>query len=152
MPSGSFAFEAVVKLPLSSTAPIKRALVSFLRSSAALKAALAGGIHEGFAPEKAEYPFLTYQLIYAPIRRQWGAQQYIAGFDLRVFSKESVEANNIDTLVLTVLDDASLNVDGQDTLLCQRVADFAGQDVDDEGRKIYMVGGTVEVWTDQPHL
>jgi hypothetical protein len=49
------------------------------------------------------------------------------------------------------LDDASLEVDGQSTLLCHRIADFGGQDVDDEGRKIYMVGGTHEVWTDQPH-
>ncbi len=146
-----FSLEAVVKLPLSSTAPIKRALVAHLRKAQALKAALAGGIHEGFAPEKADYPFLTYQLIYAPIRRQWGAQQYLSGFDLRVFSDESVEANNIDGLVLLVLDDASLEVDGQSTLLCHRVADFGGQDVDDEGRKIYMVGGTYEVWTDQPH-
>lgn len=151
MPTGTFPFGAVVKLPLSSTAPIKRALVSFLRTSTALKAAVRGEIHEGFAPAKADYPFLTYQLIYAPIRRQWDAQQYIAGFDIRVFSSESVEANNIDTLVLTVLDDASLDVDGQSTLLCHRITDFASQDVDDEGRKIYMVGGTYEVWTDQPH-
>jgi hypothetical protein len=147
----TFELEAVVKLPLSSTAPIKRAIVAHLRKSAALKAALGGGIHEGFAPEKAEYPFLTYQLIYAPIRRQWGAQQYISGFDLRIFSDDSVEANNLDALVLTVLDDAALEVDGQSTLLCHRVADLASQDVDEEGRKIYMVGGTHEVWTDQPH-
>jgi hypothetical protein len=151
MATGSFAVEAVVKRPLSSTAPIKRAIVAHLRKSAALKAALVGGIHEGFAPEKADLPFLTYQLIYAPIRRDWGSQQYISGFDLRVFSGESVEANNIDTLVLTVLDDAALDVDGQSTLLCHRVADFASPDVDEEGRKIYMVGSTYEVWTDQPH-
>lgn len=151
MATGTFSVGAFVKRPLSTTAPIKRALVAHLRKSAALKAELAGGIHEGFAPEKADYPFLTYQLIFAPIRRQWDAQQYITGFDIRIFSGESVEANNIDALVLTVLDDAALEVDGQSTLLCHRVADLASQDVDEEGRKIYMVGGSYEIWTDQPH-
>lgn len=151
MPTGTFGLDGNVAKTLSSTAPIKRAIVAHLRRSAALKAALAGGFHEGFAPEKADYPFLTYQLIYAPIARDWGAQQYVAGFDIRIFSSESVEANNIDALVLTVLDDAALDIDGQSTLLCHRVADLASQDVDDEGRKIYMVGGTHEVWTDQPH-
>jgi hypothetical protein len=150
MPNGTFPIGATLKKPLSTTAAIKRAIVVRLRASDALRAALNGGIHEGFAPEKAGYPFLTYQLIFAPIRRTWGSQLYIAGFDIRVFSNDSVEANNIDALVLTVLDDAALDVDGQSTLLCHRAADFASPDVDDEGRKVYMVGGTYEVWTDQP--
>jgi hypothetical protein len=124
--------------------------VAALRSDVALKAALTGGIHEGFAPMKASYPFLTYQMIYAPIRRQWGSQQYLAGFDIRVFHGQSVDANNIDALVLTALDDAALSIDGQSTLLCHRVADLSAQDVDEEGRKIYMVGGSYEIWSDQP--
>lgn len=148
--TGSFSVGAQLTR-VTSSAPIKRALVVQLRMSAALKAVLRGGIHEGFAPEKADYPFLTYQLIYSPIRRQWGAQQYISGFDIRIFSGDSVEANNIDALVLAVLDDAALDVDGQSTLLCHRVADFSVPDVDEEGRKVYVVGGTYEVWTDQPH-
>lgn len=149
MATGSFSIAARI-VRVSSSAPIKRALVVHLRMSAALKAALSGGIHEGFAPEKVAYPFLTYQLIYSPIVRQWGSQQYISGFDIRIFSGDSVEANNIDALVLAVLDDAALDVDGQSTLLCHRVADFSVPDVDEEGRKVYVVGATYEVWTDQP--
>lgn len=136
-------------MALSTSAPIRRALVATLRSSASLKAALTGGIHEGFAPMKADYPFLTYQLIYAPIRRQWGSQQYLAGFDVRVFHGNSVDANDIDALVLAALDDAALSIDGQSTLLCHRVADYSAQDVDEEGRKIYVVGGSYEIWSDQ---
>lgn len=149
MPTGSFSAQASLK-GLTTTAAIKRAIVVRLRSNATLRAVLSGGIHEGFAPEKASYPFLVYQLIYAPIARFWGSQMYVAGFDIRVFSEDSVGANNADALVLNVLDDAALVVDGQTTLLCQRTADLASPDVDDEGRKIYMVGGTYEVWTDQP--
>jgi len=151
MPSGTFSVEATLKR-VTSSAPIKRALVQRLRSNATLKAALPGGIHEGFSAEKTQaYPFLTYQLIYSPIRRHWGSQMYVAGFDIRIFSDDSVEASNVDALVLNVLDDAALVVDGQSTLLCQRIADISVPDVDEEGRKVYMVGGTYEVWTDQPH-
>jgi hypothetical protein len=151
MATGTFSIAAtLVTRHVSSSAPIKRALVQQLRSSAALKAEIPGGIHEGFAPDRAQYPFLTYQLVYAPIRRQWGSQQYITGFDLRIFSGDSVEANNVDALVLDVLNDAALVVDGQTTLLCHRVADFSVPDVDEEGRKVYIVGGTYEVWTDLP--
>jgi hypothetical protein len=149
MPTGSFTAGANVAKGITSTAAIRRALVQHLRLSAALKASLSGGIHEGFAPAKADYPFLTYDLVYSPIRRQWGSQQYLSGFDIRVFSDDSVVASNIDALVLTVLDDAPLVVAGQSTLLCHRIADLVGPDEDEEGRKVYMVGGTYEVWTDQ---
>lgn len=150
MPTGTFSVEAILKR-VTSSAPIKQALVRRLRENATVKAALVGGIHEGFAPEKVRYPFLVWQLAYAPIRRQWGSQQYIAGIDIRIYADESVDIWSVDTLVLNQLDDAVLNVDGQTTLLCHRVADFSGPDVDEEGRKINMVGGTYEVWTDQPH-
>jgi hypothetical protein len=139
-------------MALTSSGEIKRAIVAHLRSSVPLKTALVGGIHEGFAPNKASYPILTYQLVYAPIVRTWGSQGYYAGIDIRVFGEQSVEANNIDALVLNLLDDAPLSVTGQSTLLCHRVADFGSPDVDDEGRKIYMVGSTYEVWTSQPDV
>jgi len=150
MPAGTFSVGAYVALAQTSTAAIRQALVHHLRLSAALKAAITGGIHDGFAPAKADYPFLTYDMVYSPIRRQWGSQQYISGFDIRVFSDDSVVASNIDALVLTVLNDAPLVVAGQSTLLCHRIADLEGPDVDNEGRKVYVVGGTYEVWTDQP--
>jgi len=150
MPTGSFSIEASLKR-VTSTAPIKQALVARLRSNATLKAALVGGIHEGFLPKKADYPFLTYDMIYSPIRRIWGSQMYISGFDIRIFHSNSVDAENVDALVLNVLDDAALVVDGQSTLLCQRISDFSAPDVDEEGRKVYMVGGSYEIWTDQPH-
>lgn len=139
-------------MALTSSGEIKRAIVTRLRSSTSLKTAVVGGFHEGFAPRRAEYPILTYQLVYAPIVRTWGSQGYYAGIDIRVFGEQSVEANNIDALVLNLLDDAPLSVTGQSTLLCHRVADFGSPDVDDEGRKIYMVGSTYEVWTSQPDV
>ena len=137
-------------MPLSSSAPIKRALVQELRNNATLKAALPGGIHEGFAPEKVKYPVLTYMLVVDPYFFTWDSAMHLAAFDITVFSDDSVVASNVDTLVLQTLDGAPLNVDGQTTLICHRVADLSSPDVDEEGRKIYMVGGSYEIWTDQP--
>lgn len=137
-------------MPITSSSPIKRALVQRLRASAPLVAALEGGIHEGFAPQKAKYPVLTYQLIVDPYAFTWGSVMHAAIFDVLVFSNNSVDANNADTLVLQQLDGAPLTVTGQTTLICHRVADLSSPDVDEEGRKVYMVGGTYEIWTDQP--
>jgi len=44
-----------------------------------------------------------------------------------------------------------LTVDDMSTLICRRIADIpAAPDVDAEGKLIYQVGGTYEIWTDQP--
>lgn len=137
-------------MALSSSAPIERAFVAKLRSNATLKAALPGGMHEAFAPEKAPYPLLTYQEVYAPYGYLWDSAMIFAGFDVTIWAKSSVDAKNIDALVLQTLQDASLSVDGQTTLICRRVADLRNYDVDDEGRKVYAVGGTYEITTDQP--
>lgn len=137
-------------MALSTSAPIKRALVATLRSNVALKAALKGGIHEGFAPEKTQYPLMTYTLVYSPYAYMWGSAMLFAGIDINIWDYSSVDANNIDALTTQTLHDVVLSVDGQTTLICRRVADLGNQDVDDEGKKIYMVGGTYEIWTDQP--
>jgi hypothetical protein len=123
--------------------------VATLRANPALKAVIPGGIHEGFAPEKTSYPMITYQRIYTPYDYYWGSLMLLAGFDVKVWGYSSVDAGNIDALVLQTLHDASLSVDGQSTLICRRSDDLDSQEVDDEGKKVYMVGGTYEIWTDQ---
>jgi len=108
-------------------------------------------LHDGFAPEKTPYPFITYQRFpTVPRAYTWGSVMLVARFDIKVYSPNSVVANNLDALVTTVLDEANLEVAGQSTLICRRVADLSAHDVDEEANKIYMVGGTYEVITDQP--
>lgn len=107
-------------------------------------------LHDGFAPEKTPYPFITYQRFpTVPRVHTWGSVMLVARYDIKVYSPNSVVANNLDALVTTVLDEASLEVAGQATLICRRVADLSDYDTDEEGTKIYMVGGTYEVITDQ---
>jgi len=151
-------------LTVSTGFPVKVALVRTLRyghgprsyvfppehDQAGERALTGNWLHEDFAPEKTKYPFITYQQIYGPLNYLWGSVMLRAGFDVKVYSENSVEANNLFALVATVLDEASLVVAGQSTLICRRVGDLNDSDVDEEGKKIYMVGATYEVWTDQP--
>jgi len=135
----------------TTTAPIKRAVVQALRASPSLVSAIAGGIHEGVAPRKVKYPFIVYQLVAAPREYQWDGFQYHSMIDVSTYAANPVDANNIDALISAALDEAALNVNGQTTLLCRRVNDLpTGPDVDSEGKRIYQVGGTYSIWTDQP--
>lgn len=130
-------------------APVRQALVQKLRSDPALKAALAGDIHEGFAPHGTKRPFLVYNLLSAIMNYLWGSFITEAEFGVFVFAENSVDAYNIDALVFTTLHDAELQVSGQSTLICRRMSSQTLADSDEEGKKIYQVGGIYEVWTDQ---
>lgn len=131
-------------------APVRQAFVQTLRSNLALKALIPGDIHEGFAPVGTTRPWLTYQVVYAPIEYLWGSAVTEIGIQVFVFAENSVDAHNIDALVLATLHDAELTVTGQSTLICRRVSSTSLPGEDDEGKKIYQVGGTYEIWVDQP--
>lgn len=133
----------------TGTAPIARALVQALRGNPTLKSGLPGGFHEGVAPIDAEYPWLVYQLAYGPMDYAFGSMLIPAGFDIIVFGRDQVEARNLDSLVNQTLHDAELSVEGQSMLFSRRLADLSSAEVDEEGLKVYGVGGTYEFWTDQ---
>ena len=145
-----FSLNANIRKPAATSAPVKRALVQRLRAFPSLVAAIRGGIHEGIAPRKVRYPFIVYQLVSAPYRRQWGGVILETLFDVSVFAENPVDANNIDALISTALDEAVLVMDEQDSMLCRRVAVLpTGPDTDSEGKRIYQVGGTYSVWAHQ---
>ena len=135
-------------MTVSTSANIKRALVVALRANTTLKNQITG-FFEGFAPPTTKYPFVVYNIVYAPYDFAWGSVMIESAFDVYVFGENSVEANNLDALVLGTLHNATLSVDSQSTLVCRRVGDISSQDMDDEGKKIYQIGGTYEIWTDQ---
>ena len=138
-------------MAISTSFNVWQALVQEYRADAPLKAALAGGLHEGFAPEKAPYPLATYTPVAMPYEDAWGSRMIITLVDIRVFSRDSVEAGNLDQSFARVLDGASLVVTGQSTLICRRVNDIRmPPDLDEEGLKVYGAGGSYEIWTDQP--
>lgn len=131
--------------------PIRQALVRRIRANGDLYGRLVGGIHEGFAPEKTKYPFAVYNLVAAPYDYDWTSVTLDAIFDLFVFSRDPVEASNLDTELAGWLSDQPLPVEGQSTLLCRRTATVPmPPDMDDEGQKVYQRGGTYHVETDAP--
>jgi hypothetical protein len=135
----------------TTIAPIKQAIVKALRADAALKAALNNEIHEAVAPRDVEYPYLVYDVVWARHDYRWGGDTLETGFDIVVVSDDQVEAHNLDQSVFTVLQDAALDLgsSGQTKLLCRRRSDSSTADIDRAGKKVYQVGGTYEIWTDQ---
>jgi hypothetical protein len=131
-------------------APTRQVLVQTLRSDSALEALVPGDVHEGFAPPGTARPWMTYQVIYSPINYLWGSAITEIGIQVCVWATNSVDAHNIDALVLDLLHDAELQVDGQSTLICRRMSSLSLAHEDEEGKKIYQVGGTYEIWVDQP--
>lgn len=135
----------------TTSAPVIQAVVQTLRANATLKAAVSG-FYEGLAPRGVRRPFVIYQMVYAPYTYDFGSANPILtiGLDVFVVAENSVDARNIDGLVQQALQNAALQVTGQTTLICRRVADVViPPDLDGEGKKIYQVGGTYEIWTTQ---
>jgi hypothetical protein len=135
--------------------PITNAIVARLRDAgrpAALDALT--GIYQGFAPEKASYPFATYNLAAGVYDYLFGDDTtLVAMVDVFVFSRNPVQAEDLDAAISGWLSDQTLSVTGQSTLLCRRVATPPVMpDEDDEGKIVYQWGGTYEVQTDAPPL
>lgn len=136
-------------MAVSTTAQIKQALVAALRANNTLKDSVSG-FYEGFAAPSKPYPFVVYNMVYAPYDFAWGSVILRTAFDVYVFGENSVDANNVDALISQTLHNADISVSGQSTLICRRVGDLSSQDIDEEGKKVYQIGGTYEIWTDQP--
>jgi hypothetical protein len=134
-------------MTVQTHAPIKWAFVTRIRAGSVYGSLT--GVYEGFAPEKATYPFAVYNLVAGPYDYEWGDVTLIALVDITVYSRNSVEADNLDLALTAWLNDQPLPVTGQSTLLCRRQATIPNPpDVDNEGEKVYGAGGTYEIWTD----
>jgi len=137
-------------MPITTSQNIVRALVATYRANGTLKAALVGGLHEGFSAEKLVYPFGVYNVVAAPYEDDWTHRTIVCLIDVTIFSRNQVEASNLDESMGQTLDGASLSVAGQTSLICYRVADLPRSvDLDEEGQKVYGVGGSYEIWTSQ---
>ena len=131
-----------------TSAAIRRAFVQTVRNAAVYSSL--NGIFAGFAPEETEYPFATFNEVAAVYEDDWTNRTIIAAFDIFVFSLNEVEAHTLDQSLADALDGAQLTVEDQDALICRRVADIPVMpDLDERGKRIYQVGGSYEIWTDQ---
>ena len=134
----------------STSSAVVRALVQKIRADTALRASLVGGIHEGFSPEPSgSYPMAIFNPAAATYESSWTSRMIIALYDVTIYSRDPVEASNLDQSMLEQLDGAVLTPEGQTSLICRRVGDIRMTDADEEGRKVYGVGGSYEIWTGQ---
>lgn len=129
---------------------IWRAFVSYIRANATLKSSLTGDVHEGIAAGKTLYPHLVWTPVVPGVPDDtWGSRTLIAVGDAVIVSRSQVEADNLAQLLDEALDEAPLYVMGHQTLICHRVGGIRDTDRDEEGRKVYRIGGSYEIWTNQ---
>lgn len=136
-------------MAVPTPAPIKRGVVRRLRQQAWMPT-ISGGIHQSFAPRKARYPFITYGVVTAPSAFTWGAIEIRALIDVFAWAENSAEAENLDALIAAALHEAPLEVGGQTLIQCRRIgATPTGPTTDGTGRRVYQIGSTYEIWTNQ---
>lgn len=134
----------------------KQAFVRALRNISALTAAVGSdGIYEGVVTRGVEYPFVVYTVSFSVRSYDWSHRSLMrTGFDVLVVSDDQVVAHNLDQAIIdgmknVVLDSFFEASSGQSTLFCRRISDMSSAGTDGEGEKVYQVGGTYAVWTDQ---
>lgn len=144
--------------------PIKQGVVRRIRSGQAPEwPALRGGIHQGFAPRDKPYPLVTYLVPTEPVVldngtvSSEGTQEIRATVDVDAWSRSSVEAETLDSLIAGLFasrftPELDALVDGQTVYHLQRIgaSPGSGPQVDDEGRRYFRAGSTFEIWTVRP--
>ena len=140
----------------TGVAPVKQALVRALRDVSALSALVGSdGINEGVEPRRktVRYPYVIYSVVYSS--RDWDGTSVmlITEVDVWSVSNDPVEAHTLDQLVADALEFKVLELDDiseQISLNCQRIGDLSSVDVDGTGNRIYQMGASYRIWTDQP--
>lgn len=129
---------------------IQRALVRTLRADSAIQAAAPGGEYEGIAPRDTAMPFITYTLVSDPYDFTNTSRTIRAAYDVVAVAGDQVEASNLDSLIANALEGSLQAVDGQTTLVCRRTNGLRDSEETAAGDMIFRIGGTYEIWTDQP--
>lgn len=129
---------------------IQRSLVRTLRADSTLSSSLPGGWHEGIAPRGTAMPFGTYTLVADPNNDDFTSRLMRASYDVVITSDDQVEASTLDSLAAEALEDNLQAVTGQSTLYCRRTTGLRDTEETDVGELLYRVGGTYQIWTNQP--
>lgn len=137
----------------TGVAPVKQALVRALRDNLALKAMVGSdGINESTSPRASDYPFVVYSVVYSYREYDATGMMLVTDVDVWSISADQVEAHTLDQLVNDSLEDKNLDIEsgtGQTSLFCRRLGDLSSADVDGTGTRIYRMGGSYRIWTDQ---
>ena len=135
-------------MTLTAEQPIVISLVGTIRANTPLKNAT-HGIHEEVAPQKTEYPFLTYGLVSAVYEDDFSGRIIRAMFDVWAWARDQVAASDLDQMVSSTLENSLLPVTDQGTMYCRRKEGLRITELDETGNRIYRRGGTYAIWTQQ---
>lgn len=134
-------------------APVKQALVRALRDDTALKALVGSdGINEGTSPRSAAYPYIVYSIVTSYREYDGTGMMLVTDVDVWSISDDQVQAHTLDQLVNDSLEDKTLQFEGasgQSSLSCRRIGDLSSLDVDGAGHRIFQMGATYRIWSDQ---
>lgn len=128
---------------------VRQALIRALRANLVLAAELPGDWTEGVAPPKTPYPLGIIALVPSPGLYDWSGVVWDLLVDIVVYGEDSGEADRLDQLVFTTLQDQSLAVTGLTSLGCRRTGSLSLQDVNDQGTAVFQVGGTWRIRVSQ---
>lgn len=120
----------------------RQAMIRALRANLPLAAALTGDWSEGEAPVKTAYPLGVISLVPSPGIYDWSGVVWDLYVDVVVFSYDKGQADSLDQLAFTTLQDARLAVTGLTSLTCRRIGIISLPAVDDKGQSVYSSGGT----------
>ena len=82
--------------------------------------------------------------------RDWSGLMLVGAVDIIVVSTNSVDAEQLDQSIAAALDEADLSVDGQEHMTTTRLTDLnLAPDEDAAKHRLFMAGGTYEIWTQQ---
>lgn len=129
---------------------VRQAVIRTLRSNLILQDELSGDWSETVAPQNTPFPRGVIQLHYAPLEYDWTGFVAICGVDVGVFAKSKGEADRLNQLVFSTLQDARLDVAGQTSLTCRRVSSFHLTEAAPEGTETtFQEGGIYSILAPQ---
>lgn len=129
---------------------VRQALIRTLRSNLVLEDELSGDWSEGVAPKDTPFPRGIISLHFSPFEYDWTGFTALCGVDVAVFSKSKDQADSLNQLVFSTLQDAQLDVAGQTSLTCRRVSSFHLTDPAPDGTETtFEEGGVYGILTPQ---
>lgn len=131
--------------------PVRQAMLRALRSNLVLATQLTGDWSEGAAPPSVEYPLGVYALVPSPSNYDWSGVVHDLLVDVVVFERDQGDAASLAQFVFATLQDARLDLEatGLTSLGCRRTGIISLQDVDDQGKAIFEMGGTWRIRVSQ---
>lgn len=109
-----------------------------------------GGVHNGVAPKGTKAPFVVFQGMPAMHDYTFSKRFVDVLYQVKAISESPwpKEASDIDTVIDTILQDASLTITGYSALCCRREQDIKYPE-EVNGKQFFHVGGIYRVMADQ---